>query len=127
MHELIIRVLQRRASPDEVQALEHWRGSDPRNEREFREISEVWELTASAAQWTDDIEVPGPAGIIAAAAAQADELEEPSVASRSVRAPAWLRRAVLVPLAASLVAIGFGLSRIGSEEHRLVEVTTGEG
>lgn len=49
MHELIVRFLQGKTTPLELQQLREWRASSLDNEREFREIEDVWHMTAHAA------------------------------------------------------------------------------
>lgn len=48
VHELIVRSLQRGLTPPERIRLMAWRWAAPENERYFREVERVWELTGIA-------------------------------------------------------------------------------
>lgn len=128
MNELIIRFLQGRATPEERERLQRWREEAPKNERTYRALAELWSLTGHAAPAMDAGELPDVDRLIERAeAGEAETLAgepgrvpaeaspslEPSVSTTARDARSrWTRHAGVGAMAASLVAVGFGLAAL---------------
>jgi transmembrane sensor len=104
--DLIIKVLARAASPFEEERLRRWRASEAGNEHRYREIAQVWELTAPE---------PGPSASnppavdTILAAADREQGAETLALPRRGRRPPWR---ALGLLAASVAAVSLGIGTI---------------
>jgi transmembrane sensor len=126
MEDLIVRHLQGHSTLKEQELLRAWRGKAAGNEGRYQAVARVWSLTEAAAPRLDVSGMPDVDGIIDWAGGE-EERGLPAVSNRPIR-PAdaaasnrvrgdhtgrrWIRSAAVGALAASLVAVGFGLSGI---------------
>ena len=60
MDDIIIRVLNGKAEPIEERRLANWRSESPQNQQHFREVSAIWDWTATAAPANDAESFPAP-------------------------------------------------------------------
>lgn len=81
--EQILRVLMRQASREEEEHLEAWRRESAVNEGEFRQVEELWRVTAVLEMPAATAPVPDPEALIARAEAQERSTRESDGAATS--------------------------------------------
>lgn len=159
MKDLAIRVLQGRATREEQEELRRYREMSAENERLYQELARLWSVTGAGALDVEAGDVPEIGGLIDRAEAENRVIEsrprdtrEHEVAAQPAHAFAkrsrahvpskgssahegkrrWVRQAVAGLVAASLVAVGFGLAMLsmGQDTPGLLatsEIATGAG
>ncbi|MCJ7626976.1 MAG: FecR domain-containing protein [Longimicrobiales bacterium] len=114
MDDLIIQILSGSSSPFEEERLRRWREAAPENEEHFREMAQVWDLTAPEPV----VPVSGPPEvkeILAAAPIPFDAGERSSLGETlRTRRSFWTNRQWVGwgGLAASLAAVGLGIQMV---------------
>src|SRR5688500_17874202 len=104
MDDLIIRVLQGRAPAEETVELRRQREDHFDVERRYRELQQIWALTAVAGPASHHRAVPDAEALIRRADARTTE-------SNTSRPAVWFRLVKAGALAACLAALGFGIGR----------------
>jgi ferric-dicitrate binding protein FerR (iron transport regulator) len=150
MDQIIVRLLQGVATPEEEEWLRRWRSETPENDERYREVKRLWELTALLDPRIMRESPPRFEGVILTA-----EGREPYSLDRTLTASVlvtdqslpdtasiqarlrrnrkmWFATTGLGAIAASLVALGFGLAALGDEVEASgpfagSEVVTGAG
>ncbi len=111
MDDIIFRVLNGKAEPIEELRLANWRGESSRNEQYFREVSAIWQWTASPAN--DSQSVPPPPSL-EAIVSRGEALRRQNVRLRFARG---IGRKEIRPWAAAAViaavSLGVWIGRLG--------------
>lgn len=124
MDELIIRVLDRQATPEEAERVAHWRDESPENRARFDAVRKVWAATPPS-PLKGDVDLSVVPEIVNAARKREEEARRIPIRRPSTRTMA-LRWAL--PLAAGLAAVTFGVLRwAGNSAPGEVLVAAGEG
>ncbi len=101
MDELIIRELDGRTTPEELEELAGWRSTSEESERRYEDIRALWALTGMRRELDPILEAPSAAEIL-------ESTTEPSV--RTWPGRPLVRRAVAV---AAAVIMGFAVGHLG--------------
>lgn len=136
MDELILRILQGTANDAEAARVRAWRGESDANERRYRELSRLWELTGAAESRAMAGPAPSAREIVRAARSESSytrirDCSTPTAVSHSRprhgNAFRWSKRGVA---AAALIVMGLGLGEFvvdsgETRELRSMAVVTG--
>lgn len=111
LDELIIKVLDRRATMEEAEAVERWRRQAPANEARFQAVREVWAATHPTTL-PEEVDLSVVPRIIQAAAEREGNARE-GEANRAAPVPGGRgmgpRLRWALPMAAALAAVAFGI------------------
>ena len=120
MDDIIIRVLNGKAEPIEERRLANWRAESSRNEQHFREISAIWDWTATVAPANEAESFPAPP-TLETIISQGDALGRQDVRRRFARG---LGRKEIRPWAAAAViaavSLGVWIGRLGPAAEQVV-------
>ena len=119
MDDIIIRVLNGKAEPIEERRLANWLAESSQNEQHFREVSAIWDWTATAAPAYDAELLPVPP-TLETIISQGDALARQDVRRRFARG---LGRKEIRPWAAAAViaavSLGVWIGRLGPAAERV--------
>lgn len=127
MNELIIRLLQGKATEAEEKELRAWRQASPVNEEHYGEVTRVWALSGRAHPKASR-RAPAAQDLIRRAGSRPTHTVPLQARTRRRRISSWTTRGVA---AAALVVLGLGIGELWSPADRGVpalgaaEITTG--
>lgn len=127
MTDLIIKVLQGRATVDELRELQEWRASSPERERLYQDTARVWRISAAGDAAIRADREPDVLNVVRRATNRSAGVVTLHHGRRT-RGPRWRGRG-LIAAAVALVALGIGLFYVGLERETVAGagVETGEG